>query len=284
MNRGLIFCRPCRGWLRFVVLPTVSPWATFWRASGALAAMILFFAAGATAETTNTLSDAGIQGRNLAQQLLQQSPATNFSQNGVLKIRDVKGTTTNIPVSFRTFVATGSWQTSYFSMQTNDYGFPWIKLDIIHRNDEPNEYDISEDKGRIGRFVNSVPARHLHDNQIMMPFMNSDFWIADLGLEFFHWPEQKILKKEFRRNCSCAVLESTNPYPSPNGYSRVVSWIDEDSGGIVMADAYDAQGKLLKEFYPKDVKKVNGQWQVQSMEMDNVQTGSRTRLEFDLTK
>jgi hypothetical protein len=145
MNRGLIFCRPCRGWLRFVVLPTVSPWATFWRASGALAAMILFFAAGATAETTNTLSDAGIQGRNLAQQLLQQSPATNFSQNGVLKIRDVKGTTTNIPVSFRTFVATGSWQTSYFSMQTNDYGFPWIKLDIIHRNDEPNEYDISED-------------------------------------------------------------------------------------------------------------------------------------------
>ena len=31
-------------------------------------------------------------------------------------------------------------------------------------------------------------------------------------------------------------------------------------------------------------KKVNGQWQVQSMEMDNVQTGSRTRLEFDLKK
>ena len=62
----------------------------------------------------------------------------------------------------------------------------------------------------------------------------------------------------------------------------MVSWIDEDSLGIVMADAYDAQGKLLKEFYPKDVKKVKGQWQVQSMEMDNVQTGSRTRLEFDL--
>ena len=77
-------------------------------------------------------------------------------------------------------------------------------------------------------------------------------------------------------------MESTNPNPSPNAYSRVLSWIDEDSGGIVMAEAYDAQGKLLKEFYPKDVKKVNGQWQVQTMEMDNVQTGSRTGLEFDL--
>ena len=48
----------------------------------------------------------------------------------------------------------------------------------------------------------------------MIPFAGSDFWIADLGLEFFHWPEQKVLKKEFRRNCSCVVLESTNPNPA----------------------------------------------------------------------
>jgi hypothetical protein len=60
------------------------------------------------------------------------------------------------------------------------------------------------------------------------------------------------------------------------------SWIDEESSGIVMAKAYDAQDRLFKEFYPKDVKKVKGQWQVESLEIDNVQTGSRTRLEFDL--
>ena len=118
----------------------------------------------------------------------------------------------------------------------------------------------------------------------MIPFANSDFWIADLGLEFFHWPEQKILKKEFARGRGCMVLESTNPNPSANGYSRVVSWIDEETLGIVQAKAYGAQGKLLKEFYPKDFKKVNGQWQLQSMEIDNAQTGSRTRLEFDLNK
>jgi hypothetical protein len=29
---------------------------------------------------------------------------------------------------------------------------------------------------------------------------------------------------------------------------------------------------------------VNGQWQLQEMEIRNVQTGSRTRLEFDLEK
>ena len=85
-----------------------------------------------------------------------------------------------------------------------------------------------------------------------------------------------------RRGRSCKVLESTNPDPSPNGYSRVVSWIDNETLGIVQAEAYDAKGKLLKEFYPKSFKKVNGQWELQEMEIRNDQTGSRTRLEFDL--
>ena len=124
--------------------------------------------------------------------------------------------------------------------------------------------------------------RVLTNNETMFPFCSSDFWIADLGLEFFHWPGQKILKKEVKRSRGCTVLESTNPNPTTNGYSRVVCWIDSETLGIVQAQAYDAQGKLLKEFYPKDIKKVQGQWQVESMEIDNVQTGSRTRLEFDL--
>jgi hypothetical protein len=116
----------------------------------------------------------------------------------------------------------------------------------------------------------------------MIPFANSDFWVCDLGLEFFHWPQQKVLKREIKRSRGCTVLESTNPDPSTNGYSRVVSWIDDESGGIVQAEAYDFNGKLLKEFMPKSFKKVNGQWEVGTMQMENVQTGSRTRLEFDL--
>ncbi|MGP8021051.1 MAG: outer membrane lipoprotein-sorting protein [Limisphaerales bacterium] len=118
----------------------------------------------------------------------------------------------------------------------------------------------------------------------MRSFAGSDFWVEDLSLEFFHWPEQKILKHEMRRGRACQILESTNPSPSPNGYSRVVSWIDNETLGIVQAEAYDAKGELLKEFYPKSFKKVNGQWELQEMEIRNDQTGSRTRLEFDLKK
>ena len=119
----------------------------------------------------------------------------------------------------------------------------------------------------------------------MIPFAGSDFWLADLGLEFFHWPQQKILPKtiNLKRGRAYTLLESTNPNPSTNGYSHVLSWIDQETGGILQAEAYDAQGKLLKEFEPGSFQKdVNGQRQLQEMDIRNVQTGSRTRLEFDL--
>jgi hypothetical protein len=118
----------------------------------------------------------------------------------------------------------------------------------------------------------------------MIPFGGSDFWAADLGLEFIHWPDQKLLKKVVRSSRGCSVLESTNPGPATNGYSRVVSWIDSESLGPLHAEAYDAKGNLLKEYDTKKLKKVNGQWQVEEIEICNDQTGSRTRLEFDLKK
>ena len=124
----------------------------------------------------------------------------------------------------------------------------------------------------------------LSDKEIITPFAKSDFWIGDLGLEFFHWPAQKVLPKPTNlvRGRDYTLLESTNP--STNGYSRVLSWIDKETGGILQAEAYDFNGKLLKEFSPKSFKKVNGQWELQEMEIRNVQTGSRTRLDFDLKK
>ena len=126
----------------------------------------------------------------------------------------------------------------------------------------------------------------LYDDKIMSPFVGSDFWVADLGLEFFHWPAQKILPKptNLKRGREYTLLESTNPDPSTNGYSRVLSCIDKETGGILEAEAYDKKGGLLKVFEPKSFKKVNGQWELQEMEIRNVQTGSRTRLEFDLKK
>ena len=257
----------------------------------AIAAIVMLFAPNAIAARDDEVT-AMVQGRKLALRLLEQQPAESFTNTGVLKIRGANGHRSEIPVKCEVIVTATNWASIYMAFFTN----ATETLKIIHPLDQPEARlgdfpgggkivgNIEDRIGTAETMEHSYPSTgrlRIANNLWAESFAGSDFSVADLGLEFFHWPAQKILKKEFRRNCSCMVLESTNPNPATNGYSRVDSWIDEESGGIVMARAYDAQGRLLKEFYPKDVRKVKGQWQVESLEIDNVQTGSRTRLEFD---
>jgi hypothetical protein len=254
-----------------------------------MAAMLLFFAFCVTAQTTNALSDAEIQGRQLAQKLLDEQPTENFTNSGVFQIRSAQGVRSEVPMKCKVITTStnSNWASIYEAGATNQA----VTLLVIHAKDLPNEYFCRTNSVEAVPILTDIPylgdlfrSHELTGAGLMIPFANSDFWIADLGLEFLHWPGQKILRGDTARGRLCKVLESTNPNPSTNGYSRVLCWVDNETLGIVEAKAYDARGKLLKEFYPKDFQKdkVSGQWQVGSMEIDNVQTGSRTTLKFDL--
>jgi hypothetical protein len=269
--------QPLRGWL-------ISDGRS---ATQFVLAAVLFFAVDAMAETTNGLSAAEIQGCKLARELCDGQPAESFSNAGILQIRDDRGQRYEVPIKCKTIVTSSVWQSFYEAKLTNGA----VTLIVIHAAGKPNSYYYNTNSDERVPQLSDMPllgrlflGRQVSGEELIDPFANSDFWFADLGLEFFHWPQQKVLKKEVRRSCGCTVLESTNPNPTTNGYSRVVSWIDNDSLGIVEAYAYDVNGKKLKYFYPKNLEKVNGQYQVQSMFMENLQTGSRTRLEFDLKK
>ena len=247
-----------------IIMTTVS--RLFSRTS-TLSLLALFLTLPARAQNTNGLSNAELQGRELVQKILSQRPAENFTNQGVLKIRNVKRENVSVPLVCETTVGDGTW-TALYQAGMQD-------LKVTHTDGQPNQYVWHADNGKIVT---------LTGNQTMYPFADSDFWIADLGLEFFQWPGQKVLRKEVHRSCGCTVLESTNPHPTTNGYARVEAWIDSDSLGIVEANAYDASGQQIKNFYPKDFKKVNGQYQVESMVMINEKTDTRTRLLFDLSK
>ncbi len=218
-------------------------------------------------------AEAARQGQALVTDLLAQQPEAT-TNTGMLKLRDAEGKERQMPVKFEISPEPGGWRCVYEFL-----GADGEKLAVSHSGGRPNRYVLSRPASAAA--TNSGP-RELAGNQTMLPFAGSDFWVADLGLEFLHWPQQLLLKKEMRRGQSCNVLESVNPQRVSGAYSRVVSWIDIESGGIVHADAYDSHRELLKQFDPKEFKKVHGQWQLQEMEIRNRQTGSRTRIEFDL--
>jgi hypothetical protein len=254
-----------------------------------MVALVLFFAVGARAETTNTLSDAEIQGRQLARQLCEGQPPENFTNTGILQIRDGHGNRFEIPIKSKAIVTSNDWRIVYEASITNEM----TTLLVIHAVGSANTYFYSTNLTTRVPVLGDIPtlghlfrSSKISDGEIFLPFAHSDFWNCDLGLEFLHWPNQKFLPKptNLKRGRAYTLLESTNPNPSTNGYSRVLSWIDKESNGILAAEAYDVNGKLLKEFEPKSFKKVDGQWQLQEMEIRNAQTGSRTRLEFDLKK
>jgi hypothetical protein len=77
-------------------------------------------------------------------------------------------------------------------------------------------------------------------------------------------------------------LESTATNAPPGGYARVRSRVDNETGGITHAEAFDAKGRVVKEFDVTSFKKVNGVWQLREMKMQSEPRDSVSRLEFEL--
>jgi hypothetical protein len=238
----------------------------FARAGTGLPAGLLALALPVAAVTTNDVATAAQEGRELARHLCELRPAENCTNTGTLIIRAPKQPRRALAFRSRVSVTASNWTSHYEAAAGTN---PPFAFGVEFRSDTANVYQLDA--------TNFSAAA-----QPPVAFASSDFWLTDLALEFFRWPSQHLTRRELKRGQSCAVLESRNPAPAPGDYSRVVSWIDADTSAIVQAEAYDANGKLLKEFRPSELEKVNGQWQVKELEIENVQTGSRTKLVFDL--
>lgn len=221
-------------------------------------------------------------GQDLAAQLRASRPTEDVDVQGAVRVRDGDGNRSRQPFHYRILTGSGSWHSVYEIRSPG--GTAVERLEVVHHEDGSNEYRLSLSEG-----TNAVPAapRILTGDRSMVPFAGSDFWLADLGLEFLRWPGQRIVEEvtiKMRKGRSCRVLESTNPAPGAQGYTRVRSWVDIETGGIVIAEAYGPDGKVLKEFEVGGVTKVNGRWELKNMEMRNAVTDSLTVFEFKYEK
>jgi hypothetical protein len=217
-------------------------------------------------------------GLDLAQRLRSAEPPENSEIHGMLIIRRNKQVA-RVPVVCRVVLKGSTWETEYETTATPEIGSE--KLVAIHSTNGPNEYlyaHAARPGDAIGKPTPVPPA------EADIPLAASDFSLADLGLEFLHWPEQKRLPDETRLGQACYVLESRNP--DGREVVRVRSDIDQETGGLLIATGYDDHGRAIKDFSlgGSSFKKVNGHWRLEKMEIRNHKLKSQTELKFDISE
>ena len=245
-----------------------------------LAALLVAFT-GVRAASTSP-APASPEGLALAEALRSAKPTEDLEVKGWIRLRDAEGRRTRTPFRYRVEVGVQSWRSLY---ETSGEGpLPAEKLVVIHSHTAPNRYELTRASGTAAA---SPGPEVLAGDQAMIPFAGADFWLADLGREFLWWPEHRIVEEariKMRKGRPCKVLESRNPQPNAKGYTRVRSWIDTKTGGIIMAEAFGPDGKLVKEFEIGGLTKVNDVWELKDMEMRDARTDSQTVFEFRYEK
>ena len=216
----------------------------------------------------------------LVRDILSRVPDRRLLMTGVLKLRDAEGHRSEVPVRYTVAPEPGGWRGTYETKAAA--GRVPERLVIIRRQDEPTRYLHTVNAGPEG--PGHEPAE-LVGEHAAIPFAGTDYWLSDLGLEFLHWPDQRMVRDAritMRQSRPCKVLDSFSPEPARTKYARVRSWLDAESGAPIYAEGFDEKGRRFKVFSLRGFTKVNGHWQPKDLEMLNEFTDSRTRLELTL--
>jgi hypothetical protein len=215
-------------------------------------------------------------GQTLAQQLRSAAPEADSEVRGTLIIHGGKATT-QVPVVCRVVVKGTNWETIYETSATANIGAE--KLIVTHSSNGPNQYLYARAAQPGSPLPEPSPVNPADTDA---PLAGSDFSLSDLGLQFLYWPQQQRLPDETRLSRACYVLESHNL----NGreVAKIRSDIDQETGGLLIATAYDSGGHVVKEFSlsSSGFKKVNGRWQLEKMDIRDKKKRSNTELKFDI--
>jgi outer membrane lipoprotein-sorting protein len=113
------------------------------------------------------------------------------------------------------------------------------------------------------------------------PFVGSEFAFEDFTALELNKYEYKYLRRETCGDFTCDVIERYPRYQH-SGYTRQVSWVDQEVFQIRKVEFYDRRGDLLKTLTLEDYRVYDGKyWRAHTMAMVNHQTGKSTDLVYD---
>ncbi len=112
------------------------------------------------------------------------------------------------------------------------------------------------------------------------PFVGSEFAFEDFTALELNKYEYKYLRSEPCGDFTCDVVERYPRYEH-SGYTKQISWIDQEVHQIRTVEFYDRRGALLKTLQLDDYQVYDSKyWRPQTLAMVNHQTGKSTDLVY----
>ena len=113
------------------------------------------------------------------------------------------------------------------------------------------------------------------------PFVGSEFAFEDFTSLELNKYDYRFVGAEPCGDLACDVVERFPRYEN-SGYTRQVSWIDQQDFQIRRVDFYDRRGDLLKTLTLEDYRDYgDGLWRAHMLRMVNHQNGKSTDLVYD---
>jgi hypothetical protein len=234
---------------------------------------------GVLSRSTSSLhADPIREGQALAKELRSVQLGIPGPINATFKIRKRDGTRVERHVKKHTQKLENGWRDLFQVSKDSNSESEWLWID--HPLGASPHYKLA-----VSQELPSDPDsfQSLDSEQAMTPLGGSDFWVIDLGLDFLHWPDQRIFDSKItrRKGVGCKLLESSRPTRSSKGYYKVRSWVSVENGGIVYAEAFDINERKIKVFEVAGVEKIEGAWYLKGLKIRNIRDKSTSVLEFD---
>jgi len=101
---------------------------------------------------------------------------------------------------------------------------------------------------------------------------------TDLTLGFLWWNGGKIIGRVEARGQPCYLLDRRAPQDNMAPYARVQLWVDTRISMLIQADGYDKMENLSRRLSIKSFKKINHEWMVKDLEVEDLAQHAVTLL------
>ncbi len=113
---------------------------------------------------------------------------------------------------------------------------------------------------------------------LFAPVEGTEISWMELSFSFFWWPNPRIIGTDKVANrWECQIIEIERPPEYAEGWSHIRLWVAPAYNAVVRGEAW-RDGRAVKRFEVKSVKKLRQVYMIGDMEVRNLETRRRARL------